>query len=217
MAAKISRSMTTTQRMTRRLSAACLLPELLLQDGIRGDVPLDELLCLQQAEAGRGAHFLDRVDFRAARDGGRGGGRQLRTVEFVSDTIMSGRFRPSILDRRTSADQAPPSAAPARRAFVSPRAPSFRRRNRGDGHENHLPHGRGHRRRNHDPGVRRSGRRYAPGISPDEAKRLRYQVQQYHQMQRYAGADGLITRAEQARLDHKVGQLRRLIQLAKTN
>lgn len=39
-----------------------------------------------------------------------------------------------------------------------------------------------------------------PGISPDETKRLRYQVQQYHQMQRYAGADGLITRAKQARL-----------------
>ncbi len=55
------------------------------------------------------------------------------------------------------------------------------------------------------------------GISPDEAKRLRYQVQQYHQMQRHAGADGLITRTEQARLDHKAGQLRRLIGLAKTN
>ena len=55
------------------------------------------------------------------------------------------------------------------------------------------------------------------GISPDEARRLRYQVQQYQQMKRYAGADGLITRAEQARLDHKAGQLRRLIQLAKTN
>ena len=55
------------------------------------------------------------------------------------------------------------------------------------------------------------------GLSPDEAKRLRYQVQQYHQMQRHAGADGLITRAEQARLNHKAGQLRRLIQIAKTN
>ena len=55
------------------------------------------------------------------------------------------------------------------------------------------------------------------GISPDEAKRLRYQVQQYHQMQRHAGADGLITRAEQARLNHKATQLRRLIQFAKTN
>ena len=31
-----------------------------------------------------------------------------------------------------------------------------------------------------------------PGISPNEAKRLRYQVQQYQQMKRYAGADGLI-------------------------
>mgnify|MGYP001604590295 CR=1 FL=1 len=56
-----------------------------------------------------------------------------------------------------------------------------------------------------------------PGFSPDEAKRLRYQVQQYHQMQRHAGADGLITRAEQARLNHKATQLRRLIQAAKTN
>lgn len=56
-----------------------------------------------------------------------------------------------------------------------------------------------------------------PGISPDEAKRLRYQVRQYHQMQRHAGADGLITRAEQARLNHKAGRLRRLIQIAKIN
>lgn len=55
------------------------------------------------------------------------------------------------------------------------------------------------------------------GISPNEAKRLRYQVQQYHQMKRYAGADGLITRAEQARLNQKAQQLRRLIQKAKTN
>lgn len=56
-----------------------------------------------------------------------------------------------------------------------------------------------------------------PGIGPDEAKRLRYQVQQYYQMRRHARADGLITRAEQTRLDHKAAQLRRLIQLAKTN
>lgn len=56
-----------------------------------------------------------------------------------------------------------------------------------------------------------------PGIGPDEAKRLRYQVQQYRQMQRYAGADGLITRAEQARLNHKAAQLRRLLQAAQTN
>ena len=55
------------------------------------------------------------------------------------------------------------------------------------------------------------------GISPNEAKRLRYQVQQYHQMQRYAGADGLVTRAEQARLNQKAAQLRRLFQIAKTN
>jgi hypothetical protein len=36
-------------------------------------------------------------------------------------------------------------------------------------------------------------------------------------MQRYAGTDGLVTRAEQARLNHKAGQLRRLIQIAKNN
>ncbi|MGQ0428840.1 MAG: hypothetical protein ACT4UQ_02780 [Gammaproteobacteria bacterium] len=56
-----------------------------------------------------------------------------------------------------------------------------------------------------------------PGITPDEAKRLRYQVQQYKQMKRYAGADGVVTRAEQARLNHKAQQLRRMIQKAKTN
>ena len=55
------------------------------------------------------------------------------------------------------------------------------------------------------------------GITPNEAKRLRYQVQQYQQMKRLAGADGLITRAEQARLQHKAAQLRRLLQKAKTN
>lgn len=55
------------------------------------------------------------------------------------------------------------------------------------------------------------------GITPNEAKRLRYQVQQYQQMKRHAGADGLITRAEQARLNHKAAQLRRLLQKAKSN
>lgn len=55
------------------------------------------------------------------------------------------------------------------------------------------------------------------GISPNEAQRLRYQFQQYQQMKRYAGANGLVTRAEQARLNHKAQQLRRLIQKAKTN
>ncbi|MGQ0384309.1 MAG: hypothetical protein ACT4UP_06475 [Gammaproteobacteria bacterium] len=55
------------------------------------------------------------------------------------------------------------------------------------------------------------------GITSDEAKRLRYQVQQYQLMKRYAGADGVITRAEQARLNHKAQQLRRMIQKAKTN
>jgi hypothetical protein len=55
------------------------------------------------------------------------------------------------------------------------------------------------------------------GISPDEAQRLRYQAQQYQLMKRHAGADGVITRAEQARLSHKAQQLRRMIQAAKTN
>lgn len=55
------------------------------------------------------------------------------------------------------------------------------------------------------------------GITPDEAQRLRYQVQQYQVMKRYAGADGVITRAEQARLDHKAQQLRRMIAAAKSN
>jgi len=55
------------------------------------------------------------------------------------------------------------------------------------------------------------------GITPDEAQRLRYQVQQYHQMQRIAGSDGTITRAEAARLQHKQQQIRRMIQAAKTN
>jgi hypothetical protein len=55
------------------------------------------------------------------------------------------------------------------------------------------------------------------GITQDEAQRLRFQVQQYHQMQRIAGSDGTITRAEAARLKHKQQQLRRMIQAAKTN
>lgn len=33
------------------------------------------------------------------------------------------------------------------------------------------------------------------GITPNEAQRLRHQVQQYHEMQRIAGADGTISRA----------------------
>ncbi len=56
-----------------------------------------------------------------------------------------------------------------------------------------------------------------PGINPNEAQRLRYQAQQYQLMKRYAGADGVITRSEQARLNHKAQQLRRMIQKAKTN
>ena len=55
------------------------------------------------------------------------------------------------------------------------------------------------------------------GIDGDEAKRLRSQVQQCQKMKRHAGADGIITRAEQARLDHKAQQLRRLLQKAKTS
>ncbi len=55
------------------------------------------------------------------------------------------------------------------------------------------------------------------GIDADEARRLRYQLQQYQQMKRLAGADGVITRAEQARLNHRAQQLRRMIRQAKTN
>ena len=55
------------------------------------------------------------------------------------------------------------------------------------------------------------------GISPGEAQRLRHQAQLYQQMKRYAGADGVITRAEQARLNHKAQSLRRLIRKAKSN
>jgi hypothetical protein len=130
---------------------------------------------------------------------------------------MSGPFRPSIVDRRPPADQVPSSAAlPAPRLF--PR----RRRFSGAAVE--------------ETAMKITFRTLAaiavgtmilmsaaahadtrPGINPDEAGRLRYQVQQYQQMKRYAGADGLITRAEQARLNHKAEQLRRLIMHAKTN
>ena len=55
------------------------------------------------------------------------------------------------------------------------------------------------------------------GITPEEAQRLRHQVQQYQTMKRHAGADGVITRAEQARLGHKARQLRRMIAAAKSN
>ncbi len=55
------------------------------------------------------------------------------------------------------------------------------------------------------------------GITPDEAKRLRFQVQNYQTMKRLAGADGNISRAEQMRLNHNAQQLRRMIQAAKTN
>ena len=55
------------------------------------------------------------------------------------------------------------------------------------------------------------------GITPNEAQRLRYQVQQYHKMQRIAGSDGTVSRAEYARLKNKQQQIRRLIQAAKTN
>ena len=56
-----------------------------------------------------------------------------------------------------------------------------------------------------------------PDISDREALRLRHQHHQYQQMKRLANADGEISRAEQARLDHKAQQLRRSIQIAKTN
>jgi len=55
------------------------------------------------------------------------------------------------------------------------------------------------------------------GIAPSEAQRIRWQSQQYQQMKRCAGADGMITRAEQARLKHQAQKLRRMIQAAKSN
>jgi hypothetical protein len=55
------------------------------------------------------------------------------------------------------------------------------------------------------------------GITRNEAQRLRYQVHQLHRMQRIAGSDGTISRAENARLTHKQQQIRRMIQAAKTN
>jgi len=58
---------------------------------------------------------------------------------------------------------------------------------------------------------------HGSGITPNEAQRLRYQVQQYHKMQRSAGSDGTISRAECARLKNKQQQIRRLIQATKTN
>lgn len=55
------------------------------------------------------------------------------------------------------------------------------------------------------------------GIASNEAQRLRYQVQQYHKMQRIAGSDGTISRVEYARLKQKQQQIRRLMQAARTN
>lgn len=56
-----------------------------------------------------------------------------------------------------------------------------------------------------------------PSITPNEAQHLRHQVQQYHQMQRIAGAEGNISRAEYARLKNQQQQIRRMIQTARTN
>jgi hypothetical protein len=57
----------------------------------------------------------------------------------------------------------------------------------------------------------------APGVSPGEAARIRFQVKQHHQMQRRANADGGISRREQAILKRDAAQVRHLIQTAKTN
>ncbi|MEO6078492.1 MAG: hypothetical protein ABIQ86_01755 [Steroidobacteraceae bacterium] len=54
-------------------------------------------------------------------------------------------------------------------------------------------------------------------ISPAEAARIRNQVQEHHQMQRRANADGELSRREQAILTRDAAQVRHLIQTAKTN
>jgi hypothetical protein len=57
----------------------------------------------------------------------------------------------------------------------------------------------------------------APGVSPGEAARIRFQLKQHHQMQRRANADGAVSRREQAILKRDAAQVRLLVQTAKTN
>ncbi len=57
----------------------------------------------------------------------------------------------------------------------------------------------------------------AGNIGPREARIIRHEAHEYHQMQRWAHADGQITRAEHARLQHKQRELRRLTHRARNN
>ncbi len=56
-----------------------------------------------------------------------------------------------------------------------------------------------------------------PDITRHEAARLRYQHHELQQAKRIAAADGVITRREDAWLDHEAHQLRRMYYVAKTN
>jgi hypothetical protein len=56
-----------------------------------------------------------------------------------------------------------------------------------------------------------------PRVTGGEAARIRYQIHEHHQLQRMAAADGVVTRREQARLNHDAAQVRHLIHVAKTN
>jgi hypothetical protein len=57
----------------------------------------------------------------------------------------------------------------------------------------------------------------AGNIGPREARIIRHEAREYRQMQRWANADGQVTRAEQARLTHKRREVRRLVHRAKNN
>ena len=54
-------------------------------------------------------------------------------------------------------------------------------------------------------------------INPNEAARIRHQVQQHQQMQRRANADGSVSPGEQSALARDAAQVRDLIQTARTN
>jgi hypothetical protein len=56
-----------------------------------------------------------------------------------------------------------------------------------------------------------------PAITRYEAARLRYQHHELQQAKRIAAADGVITRREDAWIDHEAHQLRRMYFVAKTN
>jgi hypothetical protein len=65
--------------------------------------------------------------------------------------------------------------------------------------------------------VVRPVRHIRPDITRSEAARLRYQYHELQQAKRRAAADGVITRREDAWIDHETHQLRRLYHVAKTN